>query len=57
MTDHEFAAYLRKYGALHNFTHDGDNVVWRDGKGDIVASVQYDSARCIKLSVLTFRPL
>jgi hypothetical protein len=57
MTDHELAAYLRKYNALHDWKHEGNNCAWYDAKGDIVASVQYDSAKCIKLSVLTFKPL
>lgn len=56
MTDHQIAAYLKKYGALENYTHEGCNTVWRDANGDIVASIQYDNAKSVKLSILTFKP-
>lgn len=55
MTDYQFAKYLRKHGAINNYKHDGNNCVWYDDTGDIVASVQYDNSKNVKLSILTFK--
>lgn len=57
MTDHQIAAYLKKHDALHNWKHDGNNTAWYNDNGEIVASVEYDNSRSVKLSILTFKPL
>ena len=54
-TDYGLAAYLREHGAINTWKHDGNNTAWYAPNGDIVASVQYDNTRSIKISVLTFK--
>ena len=49
MTDHQFAAFLRKLGAIDNYTVDpaGFNT-WCDNEGCIVAVATYDNAACTR---------
>jgi hypothetical protein len=44
MTDHEFAAFLRKHDAVERFSHVANSVTWRDAANRAVAVAFYDNA-------------
>lgn len=47
-TDHEFARYLRKCGAVNNFKHEDNACAWRGATGAVVAIAFYDNASCAR---------
>ena len=48
LSDHEFAAYLRKRGAIDNYKHVGNSVQWRDDTDVVVAVAFYDNKDCTR---------
>jgi hypothetical protein len=47
MSDHEFAAYLRKHGAINNYVifRNSPVIHWHDGYGHLVAATVYDNEK------------
>jgi hypothetical protein len=56
MNDHEFAAYLRKNGAIDNYQAiPNTNITeWYNGNGDVVAKALYDNANSTR-QIITFK--
>lgn len=55
MTDHEFAAYLRKHGAINNYVvfRNSPVIPWYDSYGHLIAAVFYDDEKCTR-EIFTF---
>ena len=47
ITDHELASLLRKYGAIDNYTKEGNTNKWQDNDGRLIAIAFYDNSRCL----------
>ncbi len=47
-SDHEFAAYLRREGAINNYAHFGDRVRWNRSDGSLAAVAEFNNANCTR---------
>lgn len=47
-SDHDFAAYLRREGAINNYTSEGNSVRWTRDDGSLAAVAIYDNANCTR---------